>query len=259
MRGNEVAMIFQDSQSSLNPTKTIGKQVAEPVRLHRGASKREARDRALEVLELVGMPQPRERLERLPPPALRRAAPARDDRDRAGLRAAVLIADEPTTALDVTIQAQILLAARRPQGAPRHGDAAGHPRHGRRRRAHLDRINVMYAGRIVETARDRPSSSQAMRHPYTQALLGSIPRLSRTTTKALVTMPGLPPDLTRPPTGCRFAPRCPRATAKCIGEEPPLTGEDPATCSPAGTRSTGRSCTSRRVVAERSARLDVRA
>ena len=128
-------MIFQDSQSSLNPTKTIGKQVAEPVRLHRGASRAQARDRAIEVLELVGLPQPLERLERLPASALRGPAPARDDRDRAGLRTARADrrrADHGARRDDPGADPR---AARRPQGPPRHGDAAGHPRHGRRRRA----------------------------------------------------------------------------------------------------------------------------
>jgi peptide/nickel transport system ATP-binding protein len=224
VRGNDVAMIFQDSQSSLNPTKTIGAQVAEPVRLHRGANRREALDRALEVLDLVGLPQPKERLGDYP------------HQLSGGLRQRVmiaialacepklLIADEPTTALDVTIQAQILSVL---DGLrDRLGMATLLVTHdmgvvaGR-----TSRINVMYAGRLVETApTDRLFA--AMRHPYTQALLGSIPRLESDNTKALVSIPGIPPDLTNPPLGCRFSPRCPRATAQCREQEPPLSGDD---------------------------------
>jgi peptide/nickel transport system ATP-binding protein len=225
LRGNEVAMIFQDSQSSLNPTKTVGEQVAEPVRLHRGASKKEALDRALEVLNLVGMPQPKERLGTYP----HELSGGLRQRVMIAIALAcepkVLIADEPTTALDVTIQAQILgllddlkdrLGMATLLVTHDMGVVAGR----------TNRINVMYAGRIVESAPTDKLFS-AMRHPYTQALLGSIPRLEQDNTKALVTIPGLPPDLSNPPTGCRFAARCPRVGARCTEEEPPLTGDDP--------------------------------
>ena len=226
VRGNRVAMIFQDSQSSLNPTKTIGAQVAEPVRLHRGASKREAADRALEVLELVGLPQPRERLGDYPHQL------SGGLRQRVMIAIAlscepeVLIADEPTTALDVTIQAQILsvldeLKARLGMATllitHDMGVVAGR----------ADRVNVMYAGRIVETAGTEALFTH-MHHPYTQALFGSIPRLDQDNRQALVTVPGLPPDLANLPPGCRFAARCPRANAQCIEKEPPLSGDDPA-------------------------------
>jgi oligopeptide/dipeptide ABC transporter ATP-binding protein len=226
IRGDAVAMIFQDSQSSLNPTKTIGEQVAEPVRLHRGASRTEANDRALEVLELVGMPQPKERLSTFPHQL------SGGLRQRVMIAIAlsceprVLIADEPTTALDVTIQAQILSVLddlRDHLGMATllitHdlGVVAGR----------TNRVNVMYGGRIVETApTDRLFS--AMRHPYTQGLLGAIPRLDADNRRALVSIPGIPPDLTESLPGCRFAPRCPNATAQCTQHEPPLTGDDPA-------------------------------
>jgi oligopeptide/dipeptide ABC transporter ATP-binding protein len=225
IRGNAVSMIFQDSLSSLNPTKTVGDQVAEPVRLHRGASRREAADRALEVLDLVGLPQPRERLGDYP----HQLSGGLRQRVMIAIALAceprVLIADEPTTALDVTIQAQILSVL--DDLKERLGMATLLVTHdmgvvaGR-----TNRINVMYAGRVVETA---PTEElfRAMRHPYTQALLGSIPRLSQDNRRALVSIPGLPPDLTDPPTGCRFHSRCPRATDKCLAEEPPLSGEDP--------------------------------
>ena len=226
IRGDDVAMIFQDSQSSLNPTKSIGEQVAEPVRLHRHASKKEARDRALEVLELVGLPRPKERLDYFPHQL------SGGQRQRVMIAIAltcepkVLLADEPTTALDVTIQAQIL--ALLDDLKERLGMATLLVTHdmgvvaGR-----SNRINVMYAGRLVETAPTDELFSN-MHHPYTQSLLGSIPRLDADNTKALISIPGLPPDLTNPPTGCRFHARCPRASEKCRVEEPPLAGEDPS-------------------------------
>jgi peptide/nickel transport system ATP-binding protein len=226
IRGNEVAMIFQDPLTSLDPTKTIGYQVAEPVRLHRGASKAQALERAVEVLSLVGLPRPKERLDDFP------------HQLSGGLRQRVmiamalacepqlLIADEPTTALDVTIQAQILdlLADLK----DRLGMAMLLITHDMGVIArHTDRVNVMYAGRVVETAAVSELFSE-MRHPYTQALLASIPQLNQDARKALHAIPGLPPDLSSPPTGCRFAPRCLLATDKCRSEEPPLVGETSA-------------------------------
>jgi oligopeptide/dipeptide ABC transporter ATP-binding protein len=223
VRGNEIAMIFQDPLTSLDPTKTIGYQVGEPVRLHRGASKSEALDRAVEVLSLVGLPRPKERLSDYP------------HQLSGGLRQRVmiamalacepklLIADEPTTALDVTIQAQILallkdLKDRLGMGmlliTHDMGVIAGH----------ADRVNVMYAGRVVETA-EAVELFDEMHHPYTQALLASIPQLKQDMKKALHAIPGLPPDLTHPPQGCRFAPRCTRASDKCRTDEPPLGGK----------------------------------
>ena len=259
LRGNEVAMIFQDSQSSLNPTKTIGEQVAEPVRLHRGASKREALDRALEVLELVGLPHPRERLGDYP----HMLSGGLRQRVMIAIALAcepkVLLADEPTTALDVTIQAQILRVL--DDLRDRLGMATLLVTHdmgvvaGR-----TSRINVMYAGRIVESAETHRLFT-GMRHPYTQALLGSIPRLEQDATKPLVSIPGLPPDLTNPPPGCRFAPRCGRATDQCRAEEPPLGGEDPSHVFACWHPVDGPiTLTSQiRVVAERAAQLDVKA
>ena len=223
IRGNEVAMIFQDPLTSLDPTKTIGYQVAEPVRLHKGASKAAARERATEVLGLVGLPRPAERLGDYP------------HQLSGGLRQRVmiamalscepklLIADEPTTALDVTIQAQILALLH--DLKDRLGMAMLLITHDMGVIAeHADRVQVMYAGRMVEVTQT-PSLFQHMHHPYTRALLASIPRLSQDQSQRLLTIGGLPPDLANPPPGCRFAPRCSRASDKCRSQEPPLSGE----------------------------------
>jgi len=223
IRGNEIAMIFQDPLTSLDPTKTIGYQVSEPVRLHREVTKKEALDRAAEVLGLVGLPRPAERLADYPHQL------SGGLRQRVMIAMAlscdpkVLIADEPTTALDVTIQAQIL--ALLDDLKSRLGMAILLVTHDMGVIAgHTDRVNVMYAGRIVEEASTEELFAH-MHHPYTQALLGSIPRLTQSGAERLANIPGVPPNLSNPPPGCRFAPRCPKATEKCTSEEPPLLSE----------------------------------
>src|SRR5215470_14609474 len=226
IRGNDVAMIFQDPLTSLDPTKTIGYQVAEPVRLHTGASKAAAMERAIEVLGMVGLPRPAERLGDYPHQL------SGGMRQRVMIAMALscqpklLIADEPTTALDVTIQAQILALLH--DLKDRLGMAMLLITHDMGVIAgHADRVQVMYAGRMVEVT-TTPDLFQHMRHPYTRALLASIPRLNHDGSRRLLTIGGLPPDLSQPPAGCRFAPRCSRATDKCRDQEPPLTGETAA-------------------------------
>jgi oligopeptide/dipeptide ABC transporter ATP-binding protein len=223
LRGNDVAMIFQDSLTSLNPTMTVGDQIAEPLRRHRGLSKAEARTSASELLGIVGLPRSQDRFDDYPHQF------SGGQRQRIMIAMAlscepkVLLADEPTTALDVTIQAEILgllddLKERLGMAVllVTHdmGVVAGR----------ADRVNVMYAGRMVESARTDQLFAH-MHHPYTQALLGAIPLLTQARDRPLFSIPGLPPDLTAPPSGCRFAARCAYATEQCREVEPPLAGE----------------------------------
>jgi peptide/nickel transport system ATP-binding protein len=221
VRGNAVGMVFQDPLTSLNPTMTIGDQIAESVRLHRGASKAAALERAVEVLGLVGMPRPAERVANFP----HQLSGGMRQRVMIAMALAcepqLLIADEPTTALDVTIQKQILElidGLRERLGMAvilvTHdlGVIAGH----------ADRVAVMYAGRIVETA-DASTLFTNPRHPYTEALLAALPERAADGAGRLYNIPGQPPDLTAPPPGCKFAPRCRYAQEKCIESEPYLT------------------------------------
>jgi peptide/nickel transport system ATP-binding protein len=224
IRGNEIAMVFQDPMTSLNPTKSIGQQVAEPVRIHRGASRRAAMERAAEVLDLVGLPRPKERLEDYP----HQLSGGMRQRVMIAMALAcepkLLIADEPTTALDVTIQAQILeLLDKLKQKLGMSVLLITHDMGVIAGRA--DRVMVMYAGKVVE-ASDTDVLFHEMRHPYTRALLASIPRLEQDNKQRLYSISGLPPDLSDPPVGCRFAPRCTDATDQCREHEPPLTGAD---------------------------------
>ena len=224
IRGNEIGMVFQDPMTSLNPTMTIGKQIAEVVLTHRDVSKDKAMERAVEVLDMVGLPRPEERIRAYPHEL------SGGLRQRVMIAMALacnpklLIADEPTTALDVTIQAQILgvfdqIKRELKMGiiliTHDMGVIAGR----------ADRVAVMYAGRKVETA-ETVNLFKHVRHPYTEALLASIPQLDQDRTQELYSIPGLPPDLRKPPVACRFAPRCAFATERCRREDPPLAGDD---------------------------------
>jgi len=220
-RGRTIALIPQDPMSSLNPTMKIGRQIGEGLRIHNGASDAEARQRALEVLDMVEMPRPSERLDQYPFEL------------SGGLRQRViiamglvcspklLIADEPTTALDVTIQAQILDIL---ENLRKELDMAmlliTHDMGVIAGRA--DRVIVMYAGKKAEEA-TTTELFREMRHPYTQALLASMPNLENTEKYELSSIAGMPPNLSKEIVGCRFAPRCSYATAQCHAQEPDLT------------------------------------
>jgi peptide/nickel transport system ATP-binding protein len=221
MWGPEVAMVFQDPLGSLNPVMTIGTQVAEGLRVHHGASKKDARATALDLLRSVGIPSPEQRLDDYPHQL------SGGMRQRVVIAIALacgpklLIADEPTTALDVTVQAQILdllQTQQREREMPlmliTHdlGVVAGR----------TDDVIVMYAGRIVERAPTKVLFRE-MKMPYTEALFRSIPKIEYPSHTRLAIIPGRPPDMVNPPPGCKFAPRCRYAQPRCIEEEPGLT------------------------------------
>jgi oligopeptide transport system ATP-binding protein len=220
IRGHKIAMIFQDPMTSLNPVLTINRQISEALQLHLGMSRDQARARAIELLKMVGIPNAEERIDQYP------------HQFSGGMRQRVMIAmalscnpkliiaDEPTTALDVTIQAQILdlmrvLQSERDTGVilitHSMGVVAGM----------ADRIMVMYAGHIVETASTEEIFANP-RHPYTVGLLKSIPRLDAERKEKLEPIRGLPPDLIDLPDMCPFVPRCNYAREKCEQKNPPL-------------------------------------
>jgi peptide/nickel transport system ATP-binding protein len=225
LRGRDIAMVFQDPLSSLNPVVPIGTQVTEVLARHRGLSGAAARKEAAALLDVVGIPDPQRRLKEYPHQL------SGGMRQRALIAMAVackpklLIADEPTTALDVTIQAQILELLKglvREQGTAlvliTHdlGVVAGL----------CDRVNVMYSGRIVEQA-DRRTLFVSPRHPYTTGLLGSIPRLDSAEGSPLQPIPGSPTDTLPWPSACAFAPRCPRKLEVCTTVTPELEPDGP--------------------------------
>ncbi len=223
--GPGISMIFQDPMTSLNPVHKIGKQLTEGLRLHFGVDKAAAMDTAEELLRSVGIPEPRRRLSSYP------FEMSGGMRQRVVIAIALacgpklLFADEPTTALDVTVQAQILdlLAAQQNERKMAMvlvthdlGVVAGR----------TDEIMVMYAGQVIERAPTAKLFS-GMRHPYTESLFKSIPKLEFPSHTRLESIPGRPPQLIEPPAGCRFAPRCNYVQEQCRREQPPLA-EDPA-------------------------------
>ena len=213
VRGSRIAMVFQDPMSSLNPVYTVGWQLAEQIRAHGRVDAAAARERAIELLRSVGIPEPEQRVDAYPHQF------SGGMRQRVMIAMAlscdpeVLIADEPTTALDVTIQAQILELIGTLRERTRMsvvlithdmGVVAGI----------ADRILVMYAGRVIEAGPTR-AVFRDPQHPYTWSLLGSIPRLDRPRPRRLTAIPGSPPTVTGPATGCAFAPRCPHRFDLC--------------------------------------------
>ena len=225
IRGREITMIFQEPMTSLNPVLTIGRQVTETMEIHLEMTPAQARARAAEILTLVGIAEPERRLGQYP------------HQFSGGMRQrimiamalacnpALILADEPTTALDVTIQAQILELLK--DLSRKLGVAMLMITHNLGVVArYADRVNVMYAGRIVERGTAREIYANP-RHPYTLGLLRSVPRLDEPKKAKLAPIPGQPPDLTRLPPGCAFAPRCAFVMDRCRAERPELQSVGP--------------------------------
>tara|TARA_Y100000746_G_scaffold227498_1_gene234211 strand:+ start:4025 stop:5143 length:1119 start_codon:yes stop_codon:yes gene_type:complete len=218
--GNEIAMVFQDPMTSLNPLVKVGRQITEHVRHHLGISKKEARTLAIDLLNEVRIPEPESRLDSYPHEL------SGGMRQRICIAIALaceptlLFADEPTTALDVTVQHQILNLLNREQEIRKMamvlvthdlGVVAGR----------TDETMVMYAGNVVEKSSTKELFAD-MQHPYTEALFRSIPKTSERSHTRLTAIAGRPPDLIAPPSGCSFSPRCPYVQQKCREEKPPL-------------------------------------
>jgi oligopeptide/dipeptide ABC transporter ATP-binding protein len=224
VRGREIAMVFQEPMTSLNPVLTIGRQLTEGLEIHMGMGRPQAHARAIELLGMVGIPDPARRLAQYP----HHFSGGMRQRMMIAMALAcnpsLILADEPTTALDVTIQAQILELMR--DLSRRLGVAMLIITHNLGVVArYADRVNVMYAGRIIEQADAREIYGHP-RHPYTLGLLRSVPRLDEPRRARLDPIQGQPPDLTRLPPGCPFQPRCAYRIERCV-EMPPLAGVRP--------------------------------
>lgn len=220
MRGNEIAMIFQEPTTSLNPVLTAKRQLSEMPELHRGKSKEEAAEEAVELLSMVGIPDAERRVEDYP----HQFSGGMQQRIMIAMALscdpALLIADEPTTSVDVTVQAQLLELIDNLKA--QFGTAIIVITHNLGVVArYVDRVNVMYAGRLVETAPTDELYGRP-RHPYTLGLLGSVPRLDLPRSRTVEVVPGLPPNPARLPTGCAFHPRCSFAIDRCSEERPDL-------------------------------------
>lgn len=218
VRGRDIGMIFQDPMTSLNPTMTIGSQITEVLVRHQKMSKEAAAKRAVEMLKLVGIPNPEDRVKQYP------FEFSGGMRQRAMIAIALscdptlLIADEPTTALDVTIQAQILAVMKDMQD--KLGTSIIMITHDLGIVADMcDKVIVMYAGQVVERG-NKYEIFKNPQHPYTQGLLKSLPRLDQKKEEPLIPIEGTPPDMANPPHGCPFAARCPYAMEVCVEEDP---------------------------------------
>jgi oligopeptide/dipeptide ABC transporter ATP-binding protein len=220
VRGREIGMIFQEPMTSLNPVLTIGRQLTEGLEIHLGMSRTAAERRAVELLSLVGIPDPARRLQQYP----HQFSGGMRQRMMIAMALAcdppLVLADEPTTALDVTIQAQILELMK--DLSRRLGVAMLIITHNLGVVArYADRVNLMYAGRIIERSTARELYAHPC-HPYTLGLLRSVPRLDEPRRARLAPIDGQPPDLTRLPPGCAFAPRCAFRVERCAHDVPPL-------------------------------------
>jgi peptide/nickel transport system ATP-binding protein len=225
LRGNRLAMIFQEPMTSLNPSFTIGEQIIETILRHRGGSRQNARERAIDLLRRVHIPSPERRIDEYP----HKLSGGMRQRVMIAIALAcdpmLLIADEPTTALDVTLQAQILDLMRELKAES--GAAIILITHDLGVVAEVcDEVAVMYAGEIVERA-PVDELFAAPQHPYTVGLLGSIPRLDRRASH-LATIEGMVPNMTTPPSGCRFAARCPFVGDICFSAPPPMVSLSPS-------------------------------
>jgi oligopeptide transport system ATP-binding protein len=226
IRGNQIGMVFQEPTTSLNPVLTVGRQISESIELHRKMDKEAARAESIRLLRLVGIPDPDKRIKDYP----HQFSGGMQQRIMIAMALScdpeLLIADEPTTSLDVTVQAQLLeiLANLRSE----YGTAVIIITHNLGVVArYVDRVIVMYAGNMVETA---PTDSiyATPKHPYSLGLLASVPRLDSPKKKTLRVIKGLPPNMAQLPQGCPFAPRCDYAMDRCRKEKPPLeqVGQD---------------------------------
>ena len=220
IRGKDIAMVFQEPMASLNPVLTIGRQIAETLEWHLAMGKKAALDRAVELLDKMGIPEPEKRLDDYPHQFSGGMAQRVMLAIALSCNPKLLLADEPTTAVDVTTQAQLLQLIKR--FAEELGTAVIIITHNLGVVArYADNVNVMYAGRIVETGTAREIYGDP-RHPYTLGLLNSVPRLDQPRKEKLIPIEGMPPDLSRLPNGCAFRPRCTFAIDKCAEEVPPL-------------------------------------
>jgi len=221
VRGNKISMIFQNPMTSLNPVYTIGTQIVEAIERHQGLSHQEAVEKAVEMIRIVGLPDPEKRINNYP----HQLSGGMNQRAMIAMalscRPSLLIADEPTTALDVTIQAQIMRLMKSLREEFRTsvilithdlGLVAGF----------CDKVVVMYAGNVVESA-DTNTIFKDPKHPYTIGLMNSIPRIDRAYKGELEIIKGEVPTMIEPPSGCKFHPRCPRATSTCTRDRPELT------------------------------------